>query len=49
MDVVSTERPRLPVQPMSDARFEAVKTMFGVNDEMQQVSAHRHIILAKLL
>ena len=37
MDVVSTERPRLPVRPMSDARFEAVKNLLGVDDEMRQV------------
>ena len=39
MDVVSTERPRLPVRPMSDARFEVLKNVLGVDDEMRQVRA----------
>ena len=37
MDVVSMERPRLSVRPVSDARFESVKALLGVGGEMQQV------------
>lgn len=37
MDVVSTARPRLSVRPLSDARFEALKAVLGVDDEMKQV------------
>ena len=35
--MVSMERPRLSVRPISDPRFESLKTLLGVNDEMQQV------------
>eukprot|EP00752_Nemacystus_decipiens_P005020 g4560.t1 len=38
-DVVSTERPRLSVRPLSDARFESVKALVGVDGAMQQIKA----------
>lgn len=35
--MVSTERPRLSVRPLSDARFESVKDLLSVDDDMRQV------------
>lgn len=37
MDVISMARPRLSVKPLSDARFESLKTLLGVNEEMHEV------------
>ncbi|CAM9197908.1 unnamed protein product [Ectocarpus sp. 13 AM-2016] len=37
MDVISMTRPRLFVKPLSDARFESLKALLGVNDEMQEI------------
>lgn len=35
--MVSTERPRLSVRPLSDSRFESLKFLLGIDDEMKQV------------
>ncbi|CAM9291885.1 unnamed protein product [Ectocarpus fasciculatus] len=37
MDVISMARPRLSVKPLSDARFESLKALLGVNEEMQEI------------
>lgn len=37
LDVVSTARPRLSIHPLSDVRFEALKSALGVGREMEQV------------
>lgn len=37
MDVVSMERPKISVRPLSDTRFASLKAVMGVDDEMQQV------------
>ncbi len=43
VDVVSMERPRLSVRPLSDSRFESLKALLGVNDEMKQVIQRKRL------
>ncbi|CAM9343850.1 unnamed protein product, partial [Scytosiphon promiscuus] len=44
MDVVSMARPRLSVRPLSDARFGSLKSLLGVDGEMQEIKEAYEIL-----